>query len=726
MNNLYSFKGIFNSSFSVGDDNIKITKIVIPIIQRDYAQGRLDPDVKRIRRRFLDALYNAITVKPITLDFIYGDISSEGVLTPLDGQQRLTTLYLLYWYAAKIDKIEKADYEFLKKFSYETRYSARNFCEKLVDFNPSFSQDTISEEIINQYWFPLEWKKDPTISSMLVMLDDINDKFNSLNNLWQKIDESVKFYFLPIHNMGLTDELYIKMNSRGKPLTAFENFKSELEYELKKSVFIDYISLINKIDREWTDLLWQYKDENNSIDNAFLHYFGFICDVICYKNGDTPFRKNLDEIDLIKEYFSANNKDLNRNVEILESYFDCWDLISKKIGIENFLNKFLSYSHKEGKIIVDTRYQINIFEDVLHNFGTMIGNTYRRYFPLSRFILLYAFITYCINIEKIDEKDFRRRIRIVNNLINNSEYEISNSENRTGGNRIPAILKQVDSIILNGVIDDELENNFNSKQLIEEQEKLEWTIKNPEKANTLYQLEDNELLYGQISVVGIENSDLFETFELLFECEYDKIDKALLTIDNYAVNENNWRYQLGSGGKNSFKNLFHSSSKRFENLKKTLNTLLMLNKKPDNNFLDSLITNYLSDCEKNSCFDWRYYYIKYDEFRPNRYGKYCWNALLERPYEFDVIWGQYNLSENAYNPFLKAVDIHNRLSREDFGRKIIDSDKYIVSKNDSYMIYSLENNTLMEKININQNKYGIDTEDRIIKMKEYLRNLDKF
>ena len=34
--------------------------------------------------------------------------------------------------------------------------------------------------------------------------------------------------------MGLTDELYIKMNSRGKPLTQFEHFKAELERKIRR------------------------------------------------------------------------------------------------------------------------------------------------------------------------------------------------------------------------------------------------------------------------------------------------------------------------------------------------------------------------------------------------------------------------------------------------------------------------------------------------------------
>ena len=104
-----------------------------------------------------------MTEKPITLDFIYGNIDDKGIMTPLDGQQRLTTLFLLHWYAARKQNIPVEDMEFLKRFSYETRYSARYFCLELIDYTPTFA-DVLSKEIINQAWFPLDWKKDSRIS----------------------------------------------------------------------------------------------------------------------------------------------------------------------------------------------------------------------------------------------------------------------------------------------------------------------------------------------------------------------------------------------------------------------------------------------------------------------------------------------------------------------------------------------------------------------------------
>lgn len=301
---LHSFIDIFDSEFNSDQEIVRLEQITIPIIQRDYAQGRIDPNIKRIRNRFLNSLYGAVTKKPIILDFIYGDIDKFGNMTPLDGQQRLTTLFLLYWYAAKKENILENEYSFLNKFSYDTRYSARYFCKYLVKFCPSFDS-TLSNEIIDQDWFPLDWKKDSTISSMLVMLDAIDEKFKNVEELWQKLkNKSIMFYFLPIKDMGLTDELYIKMNSRGKPLTIFEHFKAELERNI--SIIDENLAdnIIYKIDQDWTNLLWSYRnsgigtEDDNIIDDEFLRYFKFICDIICYKN-----RENQKKIGMNLSYY---------------------------------------------------------------------------------------------------------------------------------------------------------------------------------------------------------------------------------------------------------------------------------------------------------------------------------------------------------------------------------------------------------------------------------------
>jgi hypothetical protein len=284
----YTFQTLFESTLMVDDQEIVLTKIEIPIIQRDYAQGRNNPDVQRIRERFLDTLYQSIiNQNHITLDFVYGDVSKDGVLTPLDGQQRLTTLFLLHWYFAKKEtEKESVEYDFLRHFSYATRFSSRDFCQELVNYAPDFSEETLSAQIKDQPWYPYEWKNDPTIQSMLVMLDAIHSKFdNEQDNLWDSLvnKQCIGFYFLPLSEMGLTDDLYIKMNSRGKPLTTFEHFKAEFGEIIKCSSVELSKEIIHKFDIKWTDMLFPYRNGNKIIDDEFMRYYQYISDLLCYK-----------------------------------------------------------------------------------------------------------------------------------------------------------------------------------------------------------------------------------------------------------------------------------------------------------------------------------------------------------------------------------------------------------------------------------------------------------
>lgn len=70
-------------------------KVVIPILQRDYAQGRVG--YENLREKFLSAIVAALDGdKQLKMDFVYGSSDQEGRFNPLDGQQRLTTLWLLH------------------------------------------------------------------------------------------------------------------------------------------------------------------------------------------------------------------------------------------------------------------------------------------------------------------------------------------------------------------------------------------------------------------------------------------------------------------------------------------------------------------------------------------------------------------------------------------------------------------------------------------------------
>ena len=724
----HSLIDIFDTNFGTDQEPIQVKRIVIPMIQRDYAQGRIDPDVNRIRERFLDALYCAVTEEPVTLDFIYGDIDENGVMTPLDGQQRLTTLFLLYWYAAKKENVPESACCFLSNFSYETRYSARYFCIELLRFTPSFT-GPISEEIINQAWFPLDWKKDPTISSMLVMLDAVNRRFREVQNLWRALeDKAITFYFLPIKDMGLTDELYIKMNSRGKPLTLFEHFKAELEREIRKVDKALSERIISKIDRDWTDLLWQYRSGGDGgpddliTDDEFLRYFRLICDIICYQRGESPQNYSGDVFALLKQNFSADAPDTTDHIALLEEYFDCWCQIPGYRSPLDFLTSFMSEKHEAGKILVDSRNSINIFEDCLHSYANRTGRI--RQFPLNRVVLLYAIIVYLRNQDKVTESEFRRRLRIVNNLIQNSEDAISDRSDR---NRIPGILAQIDAIILTGLIDDALGNNFNPNQLQEEKAKIEYLDKNPGDAEILFRLEDHPMLKGQIGIVGLEHLSLTDRFESLFQCKWDNIDCALIALGDYSQKERNRsHYQFASSRMQfAWDELFHKSSNTgFENTHKILISLLSRHQTFTDKELQEIAEDFLKTCEANQEYPWRYYYIKYPEFRPGSYGKMSNNDMVKTPYLFSVMQTRTYWSSNTYVPYLKAAD-DAHLSKDSMGQRLVYDGNgcYITCENASYVLKKIEDDSILDTVKIAQTQDGIDLEDRVIKLQAYVKAL---
>ena len=301
--------------------------IEIPIIQRDYAQGRVEES--RIRDKFLDAIHNQLTkddnALPMNLDFVYGRIKDEKLI-PLDGQQRLTTLFLLHWYlAVKDKKLGDKVMGNLQKFTYETRVSSREFCKALsknqIDLSgiDDFAEKDrkLSKLIEDKNWFFKSWKKDPTIKSMLLMLDAIHEKFTEkdlFNKLICENNPPITFDFLPLDYFNLTDELYIKMNARGKPLTVFENFKANFEK------YLDSLHHKSKLDNTWTDLFWKYKDKNNVIDNHFFSFFTNIILSFYAENNEIEKGKKIDDISLfdIYETVCAIKDNVERIIKLLD------------------------------------------------------------------------------------------------------------------------------------------------------------------------------------------------------------------------------------------------------------------------------------------------------------------------------------------------------------------------------------------------------------------------
>lgn len=744
----YTFIDLFRGTEGGGE---ALNGIEIPLIQRDYAQGRDMPKVEDIRRRFVGALKKAlINNEPVTLDFVYGEIDNNRTLIPLDGQQRLTTLFLLHWYIARREGVSEDKLAFLTKFSYATRYSAREFCKRLVspDYQPDFNRFKLSEEITDQNWMPLDWENDSTISAMLRMIDYIHVMFNnSCNNLWPRLEAGcISFYFLPIKQLGATDDLYIKMNSRGKPLTEFENVKAEWEACIKAispSIMPKQDAeqlqhrIEQKMDLDWTDLLWPYRNgqtgssADDVVDDKFIRYLRFLTDIIYYK--DEELKKNSSDILSIVEDLFRDSEKAPEHLEFIERGFDCW----LHVDIEHLFNTYLTTTPTASdpqKCVVAA--PVNVFAQACYTYGDMNGRT--RLFPIGRSVMLYAFLYYLQHKETISDIQFARRIRIITNLIKQSEYELREDN-------MPNLLRQTEYILTHGDVEEGY-LSFNANQLAEEHEKAVWLQTHADKADTLCRLENHPLLQGAIRVIGLDHIDFTDRFYSLFACDHSLVNRALLSIGDYALLVNN-RFQIGSGSADfdsSWRAIFSTSQQGIAPKRDILLALLSQSQHFTNDVLQSVIDRYLRETRE---YDWRHYLVKYDAMRPERYGMYFWdeeNPHEKRGYSILMMWTEKSISGRNYNIFLKALNDRLLCDFPDLGislgeyaysgdgsvLKLTFADKYLYFTDDKLKICHQtpdEQGHTTETIDmekpIPQTEQGIDLEDRVELAYEAVKSL---
>ena len=302
-------------------------EVEIPMLQRDYAQGR--ESQREVADRFLKAIFEVLEKDggSLHLDFIYGYMegkNSAKKLILIDGQQRITTLWLLHLYIyARAGRLDGNAKKWLGNFSYSSRESSKEFCENLLknDFCTQDSPKEIIYDKASEFVKNGDLDNDPTIKAMIHMLDRIHDKFegsraeffkSEVNNKLEKISEmsedsirllqdflnngewkddskvfgclidkldKITFDFFDMGQFKLGEELYVKMNARGKQLSDYENLKAGIEEGLKrKSDKKGLEKLTESIDSDWSDYFGGFREKSLDIEKFdergrnFLHY----------------------------------------------------------------------------------------------------------------------------------------------------------------------------------------------------------------------------------------------------------------------------------------------------------------------------------------------------------------------------------------------------------------------------------------------------------------------
>lgn len=309
----------------------KNQKIIIPDFQRDYCWGdnvygeKGDTDIVS---GFIDVLFeefesyqNSHKVVLLGKIDVYGN--QDGYIYLTDGQQRLTTLYLiigiLYQQTSDRD-LKNCLFSCLLSgdgetcLQYAIRESTVSFLQDLVSFFFISEDQKKVSEIKNQAWFFNEYNQDPSITSMLIALGIIEKILEK-----KLVDESSKYNFslFLINNITVQyydvknrlegEERFVIINTTGKSLTVSENIKPIL---LQNVIDADYANQW-EVRETW---FWRNRKKKEYIADDGVNDFLTWCFQIINQQEDIKLIKKAKEL--------SKNKTKNQHcLEEIRKYF---------------------------------------------------------------------------------------------------------------------------------------------------------------------------------------------------------------------------------------------------------------------------------------------------------------------------------------------------------------------------------------------------------------------
>ena len=694
--------------------------VVVPEIQRDYAQGREDKKIKEIRNNFLNALIEKLSDaqdnSPMVLDFIYGSIL-QGKFVPLDGQQRLTTLFLLHWYLIPKESKLLVNSDDSSKFTYQTRISSKDFCNELVKNNLSdikykieaikediqnrigklsdnnqseaekerlnreYKSWRLSKGIVNQKWFAWSWRQDPTIKAMLVMLDAIDEKVATMdtNLMWARLSQrSIVFHLLYLSDFNLSDELYVKMNARGKELSSFDIFKSSLEEQMRINDVKQEIQdkWRESFDSSWMDIFW------NKVSKRGIGTLDIV------ENVERNFLRFLKRMMVFHIY--SETQWLNKEIVSLLNTHELKRLLPFEFQeSQNLMNKIREYSVRND--VLDLMpffcktgfFNDDFFEFIIATFSSIVYEDQSKckreisdqiegiYFEQSSQNLFDVFVDDKINYdariqyyaviqfakhnsgESIIHNDaitaeFLSWMRIVRNLTTNTNSYFYNTwedfgKSSNGITSLSSLIyeeKQYESIVSMLASDASILGWFDASQMGEEYKKAQLMIKSENKAewtSFIRQAEEHKYLVGQINFLLdwarediVKANSYFNAFCLMFgsdgiseELTQDYLFKrALMCANSWYLLNDCFMFDKTKNRDWSWKRYLRDINKA-KNIQCLFDSYIVSD---ESNVLNWII-GYINT---NKLYDWRKCFIEYNKIFDELYDKkitwWYWNT----------------------------------------------------------------------------------------------------
>jgi len=479
------------------------------------------------------------------------------------------------------------------------------------------------------------WEEEPTIQSMLIVLDDIHKKLAkvdhaTLAHLTDREKPAIAFHVLELGDMGLDEEIYIRMNARGKPLTDFEIFKAPFGEQLTTFEETRSRDFAKKIDGVWLDTFWKALSRDNgappapaTVDAAILRYMRFIADFVDAQASGKDWHgdgNRESHADACLRVFGKNAT--KEQFDWLFHAFDVWNGRDVAEWFETHLGGVADNAlngHTSLPLFDPGEQRANLFVACCLHYDP---DAPAPNFPTRHALLLHAILASKLR----TDAETMRRLRIIRNLAQWSDIRAAD---------MGALIADTGSIVADGLPE---KSAFNAAQLSDERRKHQLRLESPNLAGALDALEDHDLLRGRLLAIHLDRKTLGEraaAFKRLFDLQmrqnenpiaqhYDAIAAALLAAADYTdrgyatrqfvpatEHPARWRDVLNWTRRNTSE----------APIMPALEAVLAADAVANDDFR-SLVDPFLDQRLKASWFDWRYYFVRYPAMRASAEGCY--------------------------------------------------------------------------------------------------------
>ena len=593
------------------DENV--TKLLQSILENSNKQSEISEGTSEEDLNAMNPALREIVIKEIeknknfcNVGFIYAyfDTDLAGRFMLIDGQQRMTTLFLLLLCLSvkenKQDQFRRAYFrDNILKFDYKVREASHDF---ILNFVEHIISKKDFNTVTDQFWYYTEYGQDVTIQSVLRNYKIINDFVNSNVLTLQYVEDYVEFWYFDTNKSKQGEELYIYMNSRGESVSAGESIKATLLKGLSEQEKHEWGSKWEK----WQNLFWEYRKDNSNADKGLEEFLKWIKIIeITKKNSSKTIQFQEASIRNIKDRLKISIEGLT--LQVIENYFTALSTLVK------------------------FKYEI-----ALNEYWLSGASDARGIFPAIDYMKLLPMLMYAEKYPECDLKNIQRFARFFQNISRFSSLSKNPFESLASTINLTKLFLDANYIDVTELVEIGEKNSY--ENILTEEEISKLTIyKQSEKdlrtriETAFWSVEDYKLCDGKVWFIwfcmNYEPTIIFDkhklddftftftNFKSLFDTPDDLLRRALLTKGDYSIWDG--RTATLDGDRYSFINTESvwrrqlTSSKIAEPYKLLVNDFGNIKTKKSSNSKDTILKEIIDSFITTATEkDWVYYFVK--------------------------------------------------------------------------------------------------------------------